>query len=210
MKTDSSVTAEPTASRPDQQAPTQATGQPAGQGVVTATPATVSPGATTTPSQAAKPSVQPSGPTPVAKTTTSSNTQIAVHLDSASKAPGSSRTESSMCLGVTGIHCNYHAEAPLHLISIGEFLPVFGLFLALLAVIRPKMDFRLGLAGLSPGRILWATAIAAGSVLIGALLPMWSGSRWPICGVFPPLGAVRNCCGSCRWPAHSVCGTAPG
>jgi hypothetical protein len=185
---DSPATAQPPPGRPDVQgAPFNAAGPSAGQPAMDPPPPTTHPNLTATPSPAAKPEMlaQQLAPAPAVKAT-SSNPHTVVHPEGSSRIAGSLHAESVTCLGVPGVRCNYNADAPAHLLTVGEFLPVIGLFLALLAVVRPKIDFRMTLAGLTPGKILGATAIAAGSVLIGALLPMWSGERWPIVGYSAP------------------------
>ena len=97
-------------------------------------------------------------------------------------SPEPAPPKTTSCLGVPHISCSYNVHDPHHLITFGEFLGVIGLLLALRALARPAMNFRLRVAGISNVHMLGVLAAAGVFVLIGSLLPLYDGPRSPIIG----------------------------
>ena len=86
------------------------------------------------------------------------------------------------CLGLDVFACSYDPNKVEHLITPGEFLALVGLILALRALVRPSTEFRLRVAGITTAKMLIVMAISALFVVMAALLPYWSGRRWPVVG----------------------------
>jgi hypothetical protein len=98
-------------------------------------------------------------------------------------ADSSNHAPLGTCLGVKVLACSYEpSNADHHLITGGEFLALVGLILALRALARPSIEFRLRVAGITTRKMIIVMAVAGVFVLMGELLPYWSGQRWPLAG----------------------------
>jgi hypothetical protein len=117
----------------------------------------------------------------------------------------------STCLGVPAIACNYDPDQiDHHLITEGEFLALVGFILALKALAKPSVDFRLRVAAISTMPIILVVLVLGLFILTGALLPYWEGRRWPVIGYSLPweFSAVLMTLLGSLWVLYRAFGSA--